>query len=114
MKLSDEVEKLETQLDYAEKEYRKLVMKNKELDALLQEYDKILKDTMPIQVYHCKQRGTTSIKFLSGNSVTVRLKKGEEDNLETAITYALVKHLFKPTIIRDLMKKCKEVDLNED
>ena len=77
---------------------------------LIKDHQSFLESKIPTRVYRHKKRGNTTVVFKDGSSETVHLKQGEEDCLETAIIYALVKHSYKKSEIEKLMKShVKEV-----
>ena len=89
-----------------EKEIEKLKIENVTLKNKIM--IKLLHDT-PVFVWHTKARDNTTIKFASGETITVHRAKGEVDSLETAIVYALAKHKYTKKIIDKLIKETKEV-----
>lgn len=62
----------------------------------------------PTRLIHTKSRGNTTIIFHDGSSETVHLKKGEKDSLDTAVAYALIKHVYPKAVIKDLIKRVEE------
>ncbi len=105
-KINAEIEKLEARNDYLE---RLLKDKEKTLDCYRQEYRKFENVEMNMTVsaiYHHKQRNNTTIVFADGSSETVHLKKGDKNCLETAIAWALMKHIYN---INKLVKAVQEV-----
>lgn len=53
--------------------------------------NKFIASITPLKVFYHKNRKNTTVKFLDGESVTVKLCKGDKDCLETAIVYAIFK-----------------------
>lgn len=76
-------------------------------------YQEFLRSVTPVQVYHHKDRKNTTVKFLDGTSVTVHLMDGDEDSIETAIAYALVKKMWPKVLFKNLVKTVKEVGEEE-
>ena len=103
-----------------DKELEKLTRENKvlkeERDGLgerLNIQDKVIKELFSAlrsfdvdAIYYHKQRGNTTVKFKDGSSITVHLKKGDKNCLETAIAWALMKHNYN---INGLMKIVQKV-----
>ena len=70
--------------------------------------DDSYKHIHPTRLIHTKSRGNTSVIFYDGSSETVHLKKGEKDCLDTAVAYALIKHVYPKNVIKELIKKVEE------
>lgn len=79
--------------------------------------NKVLEDTfkngMPVKIMYHKSRRNTTVKFMDGSSVTVKLKKGERHCLETALAYALMKHIYPTSLIKLLIKEVEYTDIKE-
>ena len=106
--ISDQVKQLE-QENHALKEQLKIA------DAVIDGYknafklaQKELDHSIPVKLYHCKRRGNTTIKFKDGSSVTVKKKANEKDCIDTAIAYAILKHLYPKSVINNLKKEMEE------
>ena len=113
----EDIKKLEEGINQLLKERNDLEFENEQLKKWVEFLEKRLhKHIMfklgvtPVQVYHCKTRGNTTVKFLDGKSVTVHKMKGDKDCIETAIAYALAKHYISSSGIKRLVKNLKEVD----
>ena len=76
----------------------------KGIKSELNKYKECCQDVIPNQLFIHKTRGNTTIKFLSGKSVTVKRHKGDKDCLETAIAYCIMKSLLRPEQLRKLIK----------
>ena len=99
-----------------EEENALLKEKNETLEKMVEGTVEFMNGITPIQVYKCKARGNTTVKFLDGTSVKVHKMKGDKDSLETAIVYALFKKIYTKELLKHLVdtavkvriKKCKK------
>lgn len=101
-------------------ELNKLTEKNKQLEEELKrknelldcyrdtakEYYELSRSITVSKIFHHKQRGNTTIVFNDSSSVTVHLRKGDKNCLETAIAWALTKHTYN---MKELLKYVQEV-----
>ena len=78
--------------------------------AALEAFEEFRAHLIPVQVYHHKKRGNTTVVFADNSSVTVKRMKGDKDCIETAIVYALAKHYISSSGIKRLVKDLKEAD----
>ena len=70
------------------------------------EYQKLCDSLTAVAIFHHKKRGNTTIKFKDKSTVTVKKKRGDKDCLDTAIAWALAKHIYR---ISELKKIVQEV-----
>lgn len=80
---------------------------NKECDNyrnIIKTKQEFFNSITPSQVYHHKERGNTTVKFLDGTSVTVKKMAGDKDCLETAIVYAIFKKTYPKPLMKALIK----------
>ena len=80
---------------------------NKECDNyrnIIKTKQEFFNSITPSQVYHHKERGNTTVKFLDGTSVTVKKMAGDKDCLETAIVYAIFKKTYPKPLMKSLIK----------
>lgn len=96
------------------KRLREEVKRLREIEKSYSDYveyeTKCMSNATPRKVYHSKSRGNTTIVFDDGSSEKVTLMKGEPDCLDTAVAYALMKHMYPKWLIKNLLKNAKEVD----
>ena len=90
-------------------ENQQLKVRNEFLEKVTEAYDGFTSSITPVQVYRCKTRGNTTVKFLDGSSVTVHKMKGDKDCLETAIVYALFKKVYPKRLLTNLVETTKKV-----
>lgn len=101
--LTEHKQKLDKEIDL-------LKLEKQCLHNLLNTNLKFLEGIKPIYVWHHVKRNNTTVKFLNGSTTTVHKGNGEEDCLETAIVYAIVKHIFGKKEIQRLAKLTKEIN----
>lgn len=80
--------------------YRKKIAQQ---EIMIKCYKEAFEHIHPVKVYRTKSRGNTTVIFLDGSSETVKLKKGEKDCLDTAIAYALMKHVYPKNVVKKLI-----------
>lgn len=68
----------------------------------------LVRSLTPVKIYHHKERGNTSVKFLDGEVITVKRMKGDKDCLETALAYAITKKLMSKRAFNMLIKNVVE------
>ena len=69
-----------------------------------------MKDRMlPDENFMFHSKRNTTVKFKSGNSITVRRMKGEEDSVEVALAFILAFQNYGKKGFKRLVKKFKEV-----
>lgn len=64
----------------------------------------------PRRVWTCKKRDTTSVEMCDESVVIVRRRKGEKDDIYTAVAYAITKNLIGSKRFNDLVKKAKNYE----
>lgn len=94
-KYDEELEKARDSARHALSERDKAYL---ERDAFRRMFDHI----HPVKIYKTDSRGNTTIMFEDGSCETVKRKKGEKDCLDTAIAYALMKHVYPKHILKHL------------
>ena len=100
----DVIKSKDKQIENKDSEILKL---NKECDAYretIKSKQEFLNSITPSQVYHHKERGNTTVKFLDGTSVTVKKMAGDKDCLETAIVWAIFKKTYPKPLMKALIK----------
>lgn len=105
-----EVRVLQSQIDVLSSE---LADAKEQLNNAYQEkisFDEMLKSMVPVKVYQHKNRHNTTVKFWNGDCVTVHLIDGDEDCLETAIAFALIKKLYPRKLIKNLVKDAEIIE----
>lgn len=75
---------------------------NKLINKLMSKY--------PRRVWTCKKRDTTSVEMCDESVVIVRRRKGEKDDIYTAVAYAITKNLIGSKRFNDLVKKAKNYE----
>ena len=106
--IKDEVEKLELENRLLRDNLHDLEVEHEATMAAAEIYLKFISHTVPVKVYRCERRRNTTVIFEDGSSTTVKRKSGEKDCIETAIAYAIMKHLFEPQFINKLIKEKEE------
>ena len=89
---------------------------SEDLESLKQEHKEMVNyfsSITPVQVYHSKKRGNTTVKFGDGRSVTVHRMKRDKDCLETAIVYALFKINYPKRLLSQLVSEVTETEEDE-
>lgn len=81
----------------------------------LEEENKYLKERnikfcskYPVHVHTCKERNSTTVKFVDGSSVIVKRAKGEKDSTYTAVAYAITKNLIGSEMFNWLVKNAED------
>ena len=94
-----------------EKEIYDLEKENQSLKNNLKVTNGILKTIMghyPVNVWTCKKRNTTSVQMRDGSVVIVRRRKGEKDDIYTAVAYAISKNLIGSKKFNELVKNATD------
>ena len=66
-------------------------------------YEGAFEHIHPVKVFYSPLRGNTTIIFKDGSCERVKLKEGEDDCIDTAIAYALVKHVYPKEVLKKLI-----------
>ena len=106
--LADEVKKLKEEVIALKKDLSYKNMRLHLAEKTVEHYKELAKMVIPNQVYVCKARRNTTVKFLDGSSVTVKRKADEKDCIETAIAYCVLKQLMPAKDLKKLIEEREE------
>lgn len=103
--LSDEIRKLEVEVENDKVKIMQLEQENRKLIDLIQRYKKVCMSIIPKKIYTHKARRNTTVKFMDDSQMTVTRRYNEKDCIETAIAYCVLKQLLP---VKDLKKLIEE------
>lgn len=113
--MNELLERVDKEIERLTRENKVLKEERRGLGELLDQSNRISKDlwseVRSFQVkaiYHHKKRKNTTIVFADDTSITVHLKKGDRDCLETAIAWALMKHNYNIKGLLDIVQEVGE------
>ena len=106
--LSEEVKRLEELYNDALESCRKLALEKEKLKRKIEKMEEIQNMIIPNKVYRHKKRRNTTVKFLDGSQQTVTRRRGEQDCIETAIAYCVLKQLMPASDLRKLIEDMEE------
>ena len=106
--LSDEVRELEKDYSEASKTIARLTVEKQALAELVEKYENLCKMVIPNKVYTHKNRKNTTVKFLDGSQQTVTRRAGEQDCIETAIAYCILKQILTAKEVKKLVEEREE------
>ena len=108
LKYKNDLETANKKVEFQNDRILELENKIDSLYKIIKNHSKFSESITPTQVYHNKKRGNTTVKFLDGSSVTVKLMKGDQDSIETAVVYALCKKIYTKKMLQLLVNNVKE------
>ena len=108
MKVSQQVEELEKQVETLKQENQQLRKSATVLNHAVEGLTKACESVIPNQVFTHKERRNTTVKFLDGSQQTVKRRKGEKDCIETAIAYCVLKQLLTANALKKLIEEREE------